>query len=164
MNMSSPFVVAIVALVGVALGAIIGHFSAIEQQEQSKLLELRSSAYLLFLRGQAALQESKQQSNLEKAEELESQYRQAVKEARFQIGILGSGDEVNALAEYFLLNPPGVICTATWAVDVEIYKAMRRDLIPRKKEAEVDDARLYYLLWGNCLPPPLAGRDAKLRE
>jgi len=157
MHINGPVLAAICGLLGVALGATLNHFFATAQQEQSKLLELRSSAYLLFMHGQAALQEAGQQTDPEQAAALMQDYRKSVKEARFQIGILGSGAQVSALTEYFLLHPPAAICDPTWEVDVEIYKAMRADLLSTKEAARVDDARLYYLLW-DCLPPALAAR------
>lgn len=164
MGTDGRLVGAVFGLIGVAVGAGLNHFLAAERQEQSKLLDLRSSAYVLFLRGQAALQESREvQGNPNKVLELEQQYRDAVKQARLQIGVLGSGDLVTALTEYFLLKPPSRDCDRTWSVDVEIYKAMRRDLLPTKEEATVDDARLYYILW-NCLPPSLAKRVSTPRE
>lgn len=152
MNINGPVVAAIFGLMGVVLGATLNHFFAAAQQEQGKLLELRSSAYLLFMHGQATLQEAQQQTDPALADALMNDYRKSVKEARFQIGILGSGSQVSALTEFFLLHPSAVICDTTWQVDVEIYKAMRADLLPTKEAANVDDARLYYLLW-DCLPP-----------
>lgn len=160
MKSDSRIVGAAFGIAGIVLGATLNHFLSTERQEQSKLLELRSEAYLLFLRGQSELQDLRNlRGSPERERELERQYHSDIKEARFRMGILGSGDQIVALTDYYLLDPPPDTCNSTWSVDVEIYQAMRRDLLPTAKEAAIDSARLFYLLW-NCLPPPLMNRVA----
>ena len=158
MRNKNPLIATAFTLIGIVLGATLNHFFAAERQEQSKLLELRSEAYFLFLSGEAALQETRDLTDSsDKVKALEHKYKESVKEARLRIGILGSAEQITALTDYFLLKPSKDVCDSTWSTDVEIYKAMRRDLLPTKEEEVVDDARLFYLLW-NCLPPPLVSQ------
>ena len=149
-----PIVTALIALVGVSVGASLNYFFARRSQEEAKLLELRSTAYIDFLRGQAKLQEARQ---LQKdgrdldSETLIQDYRQIVKEARLRIGAVGSGALITAAAEYFLLTPPQDTCDTSWQSDLEIYKEMRRDL-QGSEASGVDDDLLYFLLF-DCRPP-----------
>jgi len=87
-------------------------------------------------------------STKEGKEKLTKEYRQEIKEARFEIGVFASPEVIQAMVNLFgVLDKQDQKDDNLWQADVKIYQAMREDIFGNERR-KVDDADLYYLLFG----------------
>jgi hypothetical protein len=86
--------------------------------------------------------------NSEDKKKLTEEYEQEIKEARFEIGVFASSEVIQAMVNFFgILDKPDHRNDNLWQADVRIYQAMRKEIFGDEKR-KVDDADLYYLLFG----------------
>jgi len=152
-----PLLIALMGFIGGITGIVIGSYLTAKHAKEKDISELRVAAYNKFFAGQAKLLQIRY-SHLpaEQAEQLHREYQQEIKEARFQIGVVGTPEVIGALADWFAIienrknDDPD-----PWKKDVKIYQAMRREILGDQTR-EVEDGVLYDLLfkYGNAPPPP----------
>lgn len=148
-----PLLIALVAFIGSALGAIYPRWAFPAEETQRRLIESRINAYHDFLKGQAKLQESIQLSEegkKEAAEKAQQEYSILVKESKFNIAVYGRKEEVIAIANYFrkYLNIPA--CGGLrekWEDDVRIYQEIRNGVYRNDSSEMVDESSLAVLLF-----------------
>jgi hypothetical protein len=151
-----PVLIAVMGFVGGITGTLIGSHLTAKHAREKDLSELRVTAYNKFFAGQAKLLQVRYgQLPSDQAEELNRQYEQEVKEARFQIGVFGSPEVIGALDNWFkFVESPTNDKEDSWKKDVTIYQSMRREIL--KDQAQfVEDGVLYDLLfkYGKAPPP-----------
>ena len=140
----------LVAFVGFAGGALVGPYLTAKRQTAKDVTDRRVAVYQKFFAGQAKLLESRSsESTKEQKEKLTQEYRQEIKEARFEIGVFAGPEVIQAMVNLFgILDKPDQKDDNLWRADVKIYQAMRKEIFGNETR-RVDDADLYYLLFGN---------------
>lgn len=157
-----PLITALIAFIGVGMGAGLQKYLEARSERQKNLLELRLNAYRTFFGGQAKLQEARQlelaapvalsPEQQQAAEKLQVEYRLAVKDAKFQIAVFGTKPVVESLANYFRRYFPVERCGGSaemWRDDIQTYQQMRREVFGDDASQRIDDATLLLLLF-NC--------------
>ena len=135
----------LVALVGFAGGALVGPYLTAQHQTAKDITDRRVAVYQKFFAGQAKLLESKSpESTQEEKDKLTKEYRQEIKEARFEIGVFASPEVIQALVNWFKKQNRTDL-KDLWKEDAKIYQAMRKEIFGTR--GKVDDADLYNLLF-----------------
>ena len=144
-----PLLVAFVGFTGGVIGSLVGPYLTAQHQTAKDITDRRVAVYQKFFAGQAKLLESRSsESTREQKDKLTQEYRQEIKEARFEIGVFASPEVIQALVNLFgILDKPDQKDDNLWQADVKIYQAMRKEIFGNKTR-KVDDADLYYLLFG----------------
>jgi len=136
----------LVAFVGFAGGALVGPYLTAQHQTEKDVTDRRVAAYKKFFAAQAKrLQSGSPNSSKEDKKKLNDEYEQETKEAKFEIGVFGSPEVIRALVNWFDKKDRTDL-KDIWKEDAKIYQAMRREIFGRR--GKVDDADLYYLLFG----------------
>ena len=136
----------LVAFVGFAGGALVGPYLTAQHQTAKDITDRRVAVYQKFFAGQAKLLESRSsESTKEQKDKLTQEYRQEIKEARFEIGVFASPEVIQALVNWFDKKDRTDL-KELWKEDAKIYQAMRSEIFGRR--GKIDDADLYYLLFG----------------
>ena len=144
-----PLLVAFVGFTGGVIGSLVGPYLTAQHQTAKDITDRRVAVYKKFFAGQAKLLESRTpESTKEEKDKLTKDYQQETKEARFEIGVFASPEVIQALVNLFgILDKPDQKDDNLWQADVKIYQAMRKEIFGNKTR-KVDDADLYYLLFG----------------
>lgn len=143
------------AVIGGAVVALVNQHFAVQLEQNKTLIELRQQAYVNFFNGQAALRRGD-----------DKVYREKVTDARFVIGVYGTGPTVEALATYYTKHFNFAECPGSkekWIDDVRIYHRMRDELfgggmlqtiLPFMfRNHDVDDATLALVIHDCKMPP-----------
>ena len=103
-----PLLVAFVGFVGGVIGSLVGPYLTAQHQTAKDITDRRVAVYKKFFAGQAKLLESRTpESTKEEKDKLTKQYRQEIKEARFEIGVFASPEVIQALVNLFgILDKP----------------------------------------------------------
>jgi len=144
-----PLLVAFVSFAGGVTGSLLGPYLTAQHQTTKDVTDRRVAVYKKFFAGQAKLLQSRSPgSTKEDTEKLTKEYQQEIKEARFEIGVFASPEVIQALVNLFgIMDNPDHKDDNLWQADVKIYQAMRKEIFGNKTR-KVDDADLYYLLFG----------------
>ena len=151
-----PLLIALMGFIGGITGTVIGSYLTAKHAREKEISESRMAVYNKFFAGQAKLLQLRYgQLSTEKAEELNRQYQQEIKEARFQIGVFGSPEVIGALDNWFkFVENPNKDSEDPWKQDVKIYQAMGQEILGDQAR-HVDDAVLYNVLFKYGKAPPL---------
>jgi hypothetical protein len=140
-----PLLVAIVGVAGGVIGSLIGPYLTAQHQTAKDVTDRRVAAYKKFFVAQAKrLQSLAPNSTEEVKKKLNDEYEQETKEAKFEIGVFGSPEVIQALVNWFDKKNRTDI-KDLWKEDAKIYQAMRREIFG--KTGQVNDLDLYYLLF-----------------
>lgn len=144
-----PLLVAGVGVAGGVIGSLVGSYLTAQHQAAKDVTDRRVAVYRKFFAGQAKLLESRTpESTKEDKDKLTKEYRQEIKEARFEIGVFAGPEVIQAMVNLFgILDKPDQKDDNLWQADVKIYQAMRKEIFGNERR-KVDDADLYYLLFG----------------
>ena len=135
----------LVAFVGFAGGALVGPYLTAQHQTEKDVTDRRVAAYKKFFAAQAKrLQSGSPNLSKEDKKKLNDEYEQETKEAKFEIGVFGSPEVIQALVNWFDKKDRTGL-KDLWKEDAKIYQAMRREIFG--KRGKIDDADLYYLLF-----------------
>jgi len=136
----------LVALVGFAGGALVGPYLTAQHQTAKDTTDRRVAAYKKFFAAQAKLLQSGSPNLTEEnKKKLTDEYEQETKEAKFEIGVFGSPEVIQALVNWFDKKERTDL-KDLWKEDAKIYHAMRGEIFGTG--GKIDDADLYYLLFG----------------
>jgi hypothetical protein len=143
-----PLLIALMGFIGGISGTVVGSFLTAKHAREKDISDVRVTVYNKFFAGQAKLLQVRYgQLSPEKAEQLNREYEQEIKEARFQIGVFGSPEVIGALDNWFkFVESPKKSDEDPRKHDVKIYQAMRREILGDQAR-HVDDAVLYDLLF-----------------
>ena len=140
-----PLLVAFVGLTGGLIGSLIGPYLTAQHQTAKDITDRRVAAYKTFFAAQAKRLQSWSPNLTEEAKKkLNDEYEQETKEAKFEIGVFGSPEVIQALVNWFDKRNRTDL-KDLWREDAKIYQAMRREIFG--KTGQVDDLDLYYLLF-----------------
>jgi hypothetical protein len=144
-----PLLVAFVGVAGGVIGSLVGSYLTARHQTAKDVTDRRVAVYQKFFAGQAKLLESRSsEPTKEDKDKLTKEYRQEIKEARFEIGVFAGPEVIEAMVNLFgILDDPDHKDDNLWQADVKIYQAMRKEIFGNERR-KVDDADLYYLLFG----------------
>jgi hypothetical protein len=141
-----PLLVAFVGFAGGVMGSLVGPYLTAQHQTTKDITDRRVAVYKKFFAAQAKLMQSTSpDSTKEEKDKLFKDYQQETKEARFEIGVFGSPEVIQALVNWFQKKDT-TDEKDLWKEDVKIYQAMRREILG--KTGQIDDRDLYYLLFG----------------
>ena len=139
--------VAFVSFAGGVTGSLLGPYLTAQHQTTKDVTDRRVAVYQKFFEGQAKLLQSRS-PNSEDKKKLTEEYEQEIKEARFEIGVFASSEVIEAMVNFFgILDKPDQKDDNLWQADIKIYQAMRKEIFGNERR-KVDDADLYYLLFG----------------
>jgi hypothetical protein len=124
----TPLLVTLSSLIGVLLGATLQYFITLETQEARLWAELRTKAYISYLENTARLLVLEDKAKLEEARALRNS-------ARFSIALYGSRRVVEKMAAYGPLEEKASGSKEFEKASVELFDAMRNDLLPRRERA-----------------------------
>ena len=137
----------LVALVGFAGGALVGPYLTAQHQTAKDTTDRRVAAYKKFFAAQAKLLQSGSPNLTEEnKKKLTDEYEQETKEAKFEIGVFGSPEVIQALVNWFDKKDRTDL-KDLWKEDAKIYQAMRGEIFGTGGKVD-NDADLYYLLFG----------------
>lgn len=152
---------AVVAFVGVFVGAGLQYCSHQALEEKSKFLEQRLEAYGDFFESVAidyAINDErkKKQPDYEKISKLQSEYLRIHYDARFRVAVFGTSPVVTRLAEFYKKYRKIGECAEgqreQWLADTAIYDHMRQEIYEQDKTQTIPIEDLNVLLW-NCTVP-----------
>jgi hypothetical protein len=134
----------LVAFISFAGGALVGPYLTAQHQTTKDITERRVAAYKKFFAAQAKLLQSGSPDSEEEKDRLTREYQQETKEAKFEIGVFGSPEVIQALVKWFDKKKE-TDRKELWREDAKIYQAMRKEIFGNS--GKVDDRDLYYLLF-----------------
>lgn len=152
---------AIVAFVGVFVGAGLQYCSQQALEEKSKFLDQRLEAYGDFFESVAigyAINDERKKTptDSEKISKLQSEYIKIHYDARFRLAVFGTSPVVTRLAEFYKNYRKTGPCTEgtreQWLADTAIYNNMRQEIYEQDKTQTVLLENLNIILW-NCTVP-----------
>jgi hypothetical protein len=97
MNMNSELITAIVAVLGVIIGAALQYVFAKRREVSKQYLDLKSQAYVDFIKSVSGITQAQRQGNREK----EQEFRILLTDSKARIAAYGSKEVVEAMAEFF---------------------------------------------------------------
>lgn len=146
-----PLITATIALFGVTLGASIQHFFALRVEGRKSLLEVRTNAYVDFLKGQTARWRAQKQHNQQGEDEANS----TIDDARIRIAVYGTKRTIEAMVDHFRRYSGYAPCEGLrekWTSDAAIYQSMRADLYRDDTSQKLDYHALVPIAF-NCELP-----------
>lgn len=136
----------IFTVIGIILGAGFQYVANLSLEKAKHLEESKTEAYIDFLNAQEKFYEASKIEDKEKAQAILSEYNIEMEAAKKRIAIYGGKKVAEALAKYYLVYDLEK-CPETIKIDVEIYKNMRAELLPKSEQISGSD--LSILLF-NC--------------
>jgi len=144
-----PILIALVSFAGAIFGSLIGPYLTAKHQITKDVTDRRVAVYNKFFAAQAKLLQVRSgKLTIDEEDKLTREYQQETKEARFEIGVFGSPEVIQALVNWFrIIDNTDRKDADLWKADVKIYQAMRKEIFGNKS-GQIKDRELYYLLFG----------------